>query len=73
MIPSQTPVVADEVLDEEIPTEETLESAILLDDALEIVTLLDDALEGAMLDEVVESHAPKSVHALPAAQPTPGS
>jgi hypothetical protein len=73
LIPAQTPVATEEILDEalleETPTEETLERAILLDDALDSVTLLDDEA----LDEVVASHAPKSVHALSAAQPTPGS
>ena len=76
-MPAHTPVETDELLDEILDGAtllDLLEGATLLDETLDGATLLDDTLEGAtLLDVTTESHEPKSVHALLAAQPTPGS
>lgn len=75
-MPAQTPLVTDELLAEEILEGATLllDGVMLLDDELGGAILLEDTLDGATLLEVTtDSQAPRSFHALLAAQPTPGS
>ena len=88
-MPGQVPLTALEFVDEAAALDgATLDGAVLEGAVLESATLEGAALDGAVLDGtelatitllaaeldvLVASQAPRSVHALLAAQPTPGS